>query len=114
MEQVQLAVVAQIVSIVAFAWYGVTCLVTREMVAEFDRYGLARFRTLTGALQLAGSLGLIVGFYLPPLLLLSAGGLTALMLSGIVARVRIRDPLVAMLPAFAFFCLNLFITISAL
>ena len=58
--------------------------------------------------------GLIAGFYLPPLLVLSAGGLTALMLSGIVARVRIRDPLVAMLPAFAFFCLNLFIAISAL
>ena len=114
MEPVQLAVVAQIVSIVAFAWYGVTCLVTREMVAEFDRYGLARFRTLTGALQLAGSLGLIAGFYSPPLLVLSAGGLSALMLSGIVARARIRDPLVAMLPAFAFFCLNLFITISAL
>lgn len=30
------------------------------------------------------------------------------------AVVRIGDPLVAMLPAFAFFCLNLFIAISAL
>ena len=84
------------------------------MIVEFDRYGLARFRTHTGALQLAGSLGLIAGFYLPPLLVLSAGGLTALMLSGSVARVRIGDPLVAMLPAVALFCLNLFIAISAL
>ena len=48
-----------------------------------------------------------------PLLLLSAAGLAALMVAGIIARLRIQDPVVAMLPAFAFFCLNLLLVIYA-
>ncbi len=106
--------IAQALSIAAFAWYGMGCFVSAHMVAEFDRYRLARFRTLTGALQVAGSLGLLAGYYSRPLLLLSAGGLSAMMLLGVLVRFRIRDPLVAALPAFAFCVLNLYIVIAAL
>lgn len=105
--------VAQGISMVSFAWYGMLCLFSDRMVGEFERYGLARFRPLTGALQLAGSLGLLAGYRSRPLLLLSAAGLAALMVAGIIARLRIRDPIVAMLPAFAFFSLNLLLVVYA-
>jgi len=47
-------------------------------------------------------------------LLLSAGGLAAMMLLGVLVRLRIRDPLFAAIPAFAFLVLNLFIVAAAL
>lgn len=93
--------------IIAFAWYGAMALFSRAMVAEFERYGLARFRAMTGALQMAGSAGLLAGYAYRPLLLFSAGGLAAMMLLGVLVRIRIRDPIHEALPAFALMCLNL-------
>ena len=79
------------------------------MVAEFNRYGLARLRLVTGLLQLAGSLGLVAGFYFPSFLLLSSGGLALMMFLGFLVRIRIRDPLLEALPALIFFGLNLYV-----
>lgn len=105
---------AQGLSIVAFAWYGTSALLSGGMVAEFERYGLARLRVLTATLQIAGSLGLLVGHFYRPLLLLSAGGFTAMMLLALFVRMRIRDPIHAMVPAFILLCLNLFLVVFAL
>jgi len=105
---------AQILSIVSFAFYGTSCLLSETMVAEFKRFGLARFRRLTGALQLAGSVGLVAGFYFPAILVSSAAGLAALMFLGVLVRIRIRDPLIATIPAAFYFFLNLLIATSAL
>ena len=109
-----IAGIAQAISIASFAWYGMSCFVSPGMAAEFERYRLARFRALTGMLQLAGSLGLLAGYCSRFLLLLSAGGLAALMLLGVLVRLRIRDPFFAAFPAFAFLSLNLFIVAAAL
>lgn len=106
--------IAQDVSIALFAWYGMSCFLSKTMVAEFDRYGLARFRVLTGMLQLAGSLGLVMGHFHRAILLFSAGGLATMMFLGVMTRVRIQDPLYAAIPAFALFALNLFIVAAAL
>jgi hypothetical protein len=100
------ALAAQWISIAAFLFYGPDCLFSSNMKSEFERYGLARFRMLTGALEFAGALGLLAGFYISPLLLLSSAGLAALMLLGVGARLRIHDPLPATIPAFVLFCLN--------
>jgi hypothetical protein len=79
------------------------------MVREFERYGLSRYRTLTGVLQLAGSAGLIAGYCSRPLLLLASGGLAALMCCGVFVRFWIRDPLYAAIPALTFLGINLYI-----
>lgn len=107
------ALAAQWISIAAFLFYGPDCLFSDRMKAEFQRYGLARFRVLTGALEFAGAVGLLAGFYSGPLLLISSGGLAVLMLLGVAARLRIHDPLPAMIPAFILFCLNGLIFASA-
>ena len=82
---------ARALSMVAFFVYGLTCLVTDRMVAEFERYGLGALRKLTGLLEVAGSLGLLAGYFYPPLLVLSSGCLSLLMLFAVGARVRIRS-----------------------
>ena len=109
-----IAGIAQGISILSFVWYGLSCFVSAAMVAEFERYRLARFRSLTGILQVAGSIGLFAGYFSRPLLLLSAGGLATMMLLGVIVRLRIRDPLAAAIPAAAFLALNLFIVAAAL
>lgn len=108
-----LTALAQGLSIVAFAWYGTNALRSGVMVAEFERYGLARLRVLTATLQIAGSLALLAGYFFRPLLLLSAGGFTAMMLLAVLVRIRIRDPIAAIVPAFVLMCLNLFLVVFA-
>ncbi len=107
-------VVAQSISAILFAGYGFHALLSDSMVAEFQRYGLARFRVLTGALQVAGSLGIVVGQFYHPALILAGAGLTAMMILGVITRVRIRDPLIAALPALSLGVLNGYIFVSAL
>ena len=96
----------RVVSIVAFLGYGGACLVPGVLDAEFERYGLPRLRVLTGALEVAGALGLLAGYLVPSLGTAAAAGLALLMLCGLLARVRIRDPLVAMLPALVLLLVN--------
>lgn len=98
-------------SAAAFLFYGLACLFSAKLVAEFERYRLARFRALVGSLEVAGALGLIAGWWFPPLQTAAAAGLFALMICGLWARWRIRDPLYAMLPAFLLAVVNLAIVV---
>lgn len=96
-------------TIAGFAWFGMQCIVSQNMIREFQRYRLALFRILTGILQLAGSAGLLAVFLYSPLTLLASAGLVALMVLGIGARIHIHDPWYGSLPAALFLSLNLFI-----
>ena len=83
----------------AFSGFGWACLTTDHLRREFERYRLARWRRLVGALELAGALGLAVATALPVLLVPAALGLMLLMALAVVTRIRIRDPFVQILPA---------------
>jgi hypothetical protein len=107
-------VIAQGISILLFTSYGLSCFFSKRMGLEFQRYGLARFRRLTGLLQVAGSLGMIAGQFYRPILLFSAAGLAVMMFLAVLTRFRIQDPLYAALPAFALCILNLYIVATAL
>ena len=102
------------ISAAAFLFYGLACLFSPKLVAEFERYRLARFRALVGSLEVAGALGLIAGWWFPPLQTAAAAGLFALMICGLWARWRIRDPWYAMLPAFVLAVVNLLIVLRAM
>ena len=95
------------ISAAAFLFYGLACLFSAKLVAEFERYGLARWRVVVGSLEVAGALGLIAGWWFPLLQTAAAAGLFALMICGLWARWRIRDPWYAMLPAFVLAVVNL-------
>lgn len=105
---------AEGISAVSFGWYGLTCFFSKAMVAEFERWRLPTLRILTGTLQIAAGVGLILGhFFSRPVLLVSAGGLAAMMFCALLARLRVRDHPYAALPAFSLMVLNLFIVFSA-
>jgi hypothetical protein len=104
----------KVMSILLFLYYGMTVLFANAMVAEFARFGLARFRKLTGILELLGSLGLILGYFLPQFTVAAAGGLTLMMGVGVVVRLRCGDSLADALPAFVMLLINLYIVVYAL
>ena len=103
-----------VASSTAFLFYGTACLFFEGMRRDFERFGLSRFRTLTGTLEVFGALGLIVGQFWAPLVPLSAGGLALLMLLGVAVRIRVLDSLAQTLPALVLMCVNLFIAWVAL
>ncbi len=91
--------ILQVISVVAFLFYGGACLFSARLVTEFERYRLGHFRVLVGLLEMAGALGILAGQFFPILKVLAAGGLAVLMLCGLWARWRIRDPWYLLLPA---------------
>lgn len=91
-----------------FVGYGISCLYSDKMVKEFHRFGLTdNQRRLTGILQTLGGIGLAVGFFLHPFIgLLSAAGLSLLMLLGFITRIKIKDSFYESSPSFVFMVLN--------
>lgn len=106
--------IASIISMLAFFFYGFACIFNNKFTAEFERYGLPSFRVLTGILEVLGSLGLALGFYYPIFTTLASAGLSALMFCGMLVRIRIKDSLIQILPAFILFCLNLAICLMSI
>ncbi|TVP43221.1 MAG: hypothetical protein EA350_14110 [Gemmatimonadales bacterium] len=102
-----------LLSILLFLFYGVRCLFSDGMVVEFERFGLSRYRRLTGGFEILGALGLAAGQFVHPVLLVSSAGLALLMALGVATRVRVRDPLVEVLPALVLGAMNLFILLTA-
>ena len=103
-----------IVSVLLFLYYGLSCLFSDGMMAEFRRFGLSRFRRLTGSLEVMGALGLLAGFLVPIFTLLASAGLALLMLLGVFTRVRVGDSALETLPAVILLGMNVFIFLYAL
>lgn len=96
-------------SALSFLGYGMSCLFTRHMQGEFERFGLAPYRTFVGLTQVLGAIGLLVGLGAPVIGLLASGGLALQMLLGVGVRLFIRDSLLQTLPAFLYLVLNAFL-----
>jgi hypothetical protein len=80
------------------------------MINEFERYGLLKFRTLTGYLEVFGGLGCIIGYYLNNYLYLVAClGLALLMTGGVIVRLRVEDPLIQIIPAILLGAINYYL-----
>jgi hypothetical protein len=107
-------VLASLVSAGLFLTYGALCLFSDGMEAEFTRYGLRRFRRLTGALEMLGGAGLLVGLRVPAVGVLAAIGLAVLMVLGLLARLRVRDPFLELLPAAFLLVLNVLLALTGL
>ncbi len=105
--------IARALTGVAFLGYGVHCILSPHMAAEFRRYGLAGLHPLVGGLEIAGALGLFGSYLVPALGVVAAGGLCVLMALGVGTRIRIRDPLPAMLPALFFCGLSAYLFVAA-
>jgi hypothetical protein len=89
--------------------YGIAYFTSPHMKNEFRRFGLEKSGILTAILELSGSIGLLVGLIMNPILLISSGGLAILMFLGVVVRLKIGDSIWATLPALFYMLLNSFI-----
>lgn len=99
----------------SFVFFGLACLRSKELLSEFSRYGLGRWRTTVGCLQLLGAAGLIAGLWMPWIAQVASGGLAVMMLLGVCVRIKIRDSLIQTLPALFYFFANgwLFIRLAS-
>lgn len=95
---------------VSFFFFGIGCWINPHLKKEFIRYQIPQFRTLTGLLQLLGSLGIGLGFWSLPLQIFSTAGLSLLMFFGLCVRIKIKDTLIQSFPAFFYCVLNLYLT----
>ena len=100
-----------ILSSLSFLFYGAHCLKSSHMEQEFRRYGLEKFRILTGTLEILGGLGLLIGLAYKPILQLSSLGLAFMMLLALIVRLKIKDSLIQILPALILLLVNIFISI---
>jgi len=73
------------------------------------RFGLAKWRILTGILQLIGALGLAFGICHHSLGALASFGLAILMLLGFITRLRIKDNVLQAAPSLLLLFLNMYL-----
>lgn len=104
----------QLFLILSFLLYGASCFLSTHISQEFRRFQMSRWRRLTGALQIASCLGLVLGFYVPIFTSLSALLLTVMMLVALAVRIRLRDTALMTAPAIIYFLLSLFLLITSL
>lgn len=113
MPTLSIAQIARIISAVCFGFYGIGCFTSNRMQLEFERYKVPQLRQLTGALQIAGSIGIAAGYWFRPILALSAGGLMLMMIYAVITRFKIRDTIYSAVPAFSLALLNAYIVFTA-
>ncbi len=79
------------------------------MKNDFERFDLKDFGIFVIILEILGAIGLLVGLFIKPILLLSSGGLAILMLFGLLIRIKSKDSFLISLPALFFIILNAYI-----
>lgn len=100
-------------SAVSFLGYGLGCFFLAHLKKEFDRYGFGPQRVLVGALQVSAAIGLVAGYYLPWVGVLSSGGLALMMLIAVGVRIKIKDTLIQTIPALFYLALNTYLCLAA-
>jgi hypothetical protein len=98
-----------LISSLSFFAYAVSFFTSPNMKKEFKRFGLEKIGLLTIILQFIGATGLIVGLKFNPILTISSLGLTLLMLSGLIVRIKLKDSIWISLPALFYLGLNTYI-----
>ena len=104
----------QIFCAISFLAYGSCCLITQHMKREFQRYGIPKYRQITGLLQICAALGLILGIWIPFIGCIAATGLALQMASGLYVRITIRDSLLQSSPAAGYMLLCLWMATQLL
>jgi len=95
-----------LISSLSFIGYGFAYFLSIKLKSEFKRFGLEKTGVLIAILELLGALGLLIGLKVYMILLVSSGGLALLMFLGVAIRIKVRDTLWVMLPAFFYMILN--------
>ena len=80
---------------------------TNKMKQEFHRFKLSETqRKITGVLQIIAGLALFFSFTSAIVGVIVTAGLTIQMLLGFMVRLKIKDPIILILPSFIFMVFN--------
>lgn len=90
----------------SFIAYALMFVITPKMRVEFDKLNIRKYSIVIVTLEALGGLGLIVGLFIPPILILSSGGLTILMLLALIMRLYNMNNFKFMYQALFFFLVN--------
>ncbi|MGV9004081.1 DoxX family protein [Flavobacterium sp.] len=96
-------------SSISFAGYAISYFILPNMKNEFERFDLKNLGIFVIILEIIGAVGLLVGLFYNPLLLLASGGLALLMFLGLLTRIKVNDSLLVSLPATFYMLLNAYI-----
>ena len=81
-----------------------------NVIAEFKHYGLPDWlRDLVGILKLTFSLMLLIGIEHKQLAVAGGVGIALLMVGAFVTHLRVKNPLIKMLPSLVLFFISIFI-----
>ena len=103
-----------IFSSISFMIYGLLSFISKEMQDEIDRWGFSNFKYFLGLCQLFGGFGLLIGLKWPYLALIMSFLLLLMMLSALIVRFKIKDPIIRYLPASFFLIVNAYIFLNLL
>lgn len=98
--------VLTLISGLSFLFYGFRVSFQTASKEEFERFGVPAMRRFVGLMEVLGAVGVMLGLAFAPLGALAAGGLAALMVCGLVVRIRVHDAFRLMVPAAALGVLN--------
>jgi len=85
----------------------------RTLKHEFEVYGLPTFAFyLVGTIKIAAALALIVGIWMPILVIPAALMMIILMLGALAMHIKVKDPVVRSIPAGAVLIASLLVIIS--
>ena len=98
-----------LISSFSFLYYSASSIFSKNMIAEYSRWGLTKSRKLISLLQFFAGIALIIGFYNIKLLTLTSFLLTIMMICAVIVRIKIKDSFLATLPAIFYALLNFII-----
>ena len=101
-------------SSLSFIAYSISYFINPHMKSEFVRFNLNHLGVFIIILEILGAIGLLVGLFFKPLLIISSGGLAMLMLLGLIIRIKSKDSFLVTLPAIFFMVLNSYICYSGI
>ena len=90
----------------SFVAYGVNSFISKRMKSEFQRWNLKKDRKAIASCQLIGGVALLFGLEWNIMLVLSSSFLGVMMLVAIVVRIKVKDNISDILPAFAYLVLS--------
>ena len=91
---------------VSFIAYGINSFISKRIILEFERWGLAKQRKFIGACQLIGGIGLFIGLEFNAVGIISSVFIIIMMVVAIIVRIRIKDNISDILPAIAYLLLS--------
>ena len=94
---------------ISFVAYGINSFISKRMKKEFKRWGLESKRKIIACCQLVGGVGLLFGLEWNTILILSSAILGVMMLVAIGVRIKVKDDISDILPAFAYLVLCMMI-----